>query len=796
VRVVDVLPRLQTSRFDRPLTYLVPAEFTLAVGDIVRVPLGARDVWSYVIAGPYESDALPGVTFRPVRARPDSPRAFTSATLDLARWIAEYYVCTLGEALGAVVLASAIPRAEERYTIARERSGHHAAVPERLAHLIWGDLREGFTREALLRHPEARRSGDRATLLDALRTLVARGDLVRTRRLSRPRLAARTERLLIAAEGAPPSGKRAQALVAAVAATGVLRRADALLAGFSSTVIARAVGSGALRENVRTIESEGARPSIALPELVPTDEQRTAITAMTQAIDGGAFAELLVHGITGSGKTLAYIHAVAHVVRNGGRAIVLVPEISLTPQTARRFEAVFGARVAVLHSALSERERYDAWQRAARGDVDVVVGARSAVFAPLDDVRFIVIDEAHETTYKQDSVPRYSALTVARERMRRAAGTLVLASATPPIDEYARARAGRSTLIRLTQRATDAPLPATGIIDMRAELQAGNRRVFSAALVEGIERRLERREKTVLFVNRRGSAAFLLCRTCGYVAECTRCTTSLVVHRAEHRLRCHHCDLQRPLPERCPACHSDAIREFGIGTQRVVAEVERLFPAARIVRMDSDTTTRIGDHARLLDAFAREGDVLVGTQMVAKGLDFPDVTLVGIVAADIGLHVADYRAAERTFSLIVQAGGRSGRTGHGESIVQTYSPEHPAVALAVHADYENFARLELAERRPLRYPPFGALVYLGAISRDEQAARSAIDAYATILRASDVGETLGPAPYPIARLAGEWRFRLAVKSRVRDDIRRTIREQIVPLARADRHTRLVINIDP
>ena len=794
VRVVDVLPRLETSRFDRPLTYSVPDGLELGIGDVVTVPLGPRTIYAYVVEEPYVTDEPPA-TVRTVISRAPSARAFDAETLALARFVAEYYLCTLGEALRAAILGTAVPRARVRYAIRAGLSAPHPAVPPRLAALLWGDLREGFSREALLRHPEARRAGDRATLTAALRVLVTRGDVIATSRLDGAKLTEKRVRVLLPGSGAI-SGTRARTLVDAVHAAGTLRRADALLAGYSNAVIVRAVRTGAIREELHAAFAAHRHLRAVLPDLEPTSEQQAAIAAIRAAHDARQFAQLLVHGVTGSGKTLVYLHAIAHAIEAGGRAIVLVPEIALTPQTARRFEAVFGERVAVLHSALSERERYDAWQRAARGEIDVIVGARSAVFAPLANLRLIVIDEAHESSYKQETVPRYHAVTVARERMRRVGGVLVLGSATPPLDEYARARAGRAQLIVLAHRATTLPLPHMTVVDMRAELALGNRRIFSTALVEKIAERLEAHEKTVLFLNRRGSASFLLCRTCGYVAECTRCTTSLVVHRAESLLRCHHCDLQRPLPERCPSCNSDTIREFGAGTQRVVAELERLFPQARTIRMDSDTTTRIGDHARLLDAFERDGDVLVGTQMVAKGLDFPDVTLVGIVAADVGLHLPDYRAAERTFDLIVQASGRSGRARPGETVVQTYLPEHPAIVRAVDGDFEGFARGELAERRALGYPPYRAMVHLGAIAREEVAARAAVERYAVVLRERDVAEVLGPSPYPIARQNGEWRYRIELKTRAREPLQRAIRDEIVPLARADRSTRLVINVDP
>ncbi|MBV8600197.1 MAG: primosomal protein N', partial [Candidatus Eremiobacteraeota bacterium] len=700
------------------------------------------------------------------------------------------------EALGAIVLAGAIPRVEEHIEVVAEAPSprRYAGVPPRLLQLIWGDLREGFSVGALLRHPEARRAADRGALLRHLGTLVRSGDLTRIRRGGGARTRARTVAYLLPGEGVV-KGAKATALAEAVRSGGEMRRADALLAGYSHAVIARALRSGALREEER--ESHVARRDavVARPLLALTDEQREALATIRALLACERFEELLLYGVTGSGKTLVYLEAIADVVERGRRAIVLVPEIALTPQTAARFEAVFGDRVAVLHSALSQRERFEAWQAAARGEVAVVVGARSAVFAPLADVALIVVDEAHEGSYSQESTPRYDALAVARERMRLAGGLLVLGSATPPLPAYVRATGGEIGLARLRSRATSAELPAVEVVDMGQEFAGGNRRAFSSRLAEAIGARLGAREKTILFVNRRGSAGFILCRACGFVPECSRCTTSLAVHRSEGLLRCHLCDLQAPLPDRCPRCGSDAIREFGIGTEKVCEEVKRLWPDACVVRMDSDTTTRVSDHARILSSFEERGDVLVGTQMVAKGLDFPGVTLVGVVAADIGLHVADYRAAERTFDLIAQVCGRSGRQTQGSAIVQTYAPHHPAIAFAAAHDFDGFAAHELEERRPLRYPPFGEFGYLGVAGRSRARVEKAVEGYAAVLRQARVGEVLGPAPHPIARLNEEWRWRVAVKAPSLEPVRDVLRDRVLPLAHSDRATRVVIALD-
>jgi primosomal protein N' (replication factor Y) len=794
LRVVDALPAIRSSSFDSPFTYAAPDD-VLRIGDVVRVPLGRREVVAFVVSDAYAT--LADERLRPIVGRLEVPRAFDETGLRLARFVAERYLCTLGEALGAVMLSGAVPRMVDSLVrvAAQPHPERYPSVPERLQQLIWEDLPPAVAIETLLRHPEARRAGDRRTLLRHVQTLLRSGDLRRERRLTDPKTHA--YRVSVLYPGARAiRGKKAQALVAFVRDQPGVPRADALLAGFSAAVIARAVKSGALEE--REIEPSRALRQASTDEIVPepTREQRAALQSIEAWLASRMYHEVLLHGVTGGGKTYVYVEAIRRVLGDGGRAIVLVPEISLTPQTARRFEQAFGDRVAVLHSALSERERFDAWQACARGEIDVVVGARSAVFAPLPDVRLLVVDEAHEASYKQESVPRYHAVAVARERMRASGGLLLLGSATPSLESYEAARRGRIDSIALRERATAAEMPRVQIVDLAKEFEDGNKRIFSSTLVEAMGRRLARKEKTVLFVNRRGSAGFVLCRACGFVPECPRCDVSLAAHRSEGVLRCHYCDHQQPLPRACARCGMATIREFGVGTERVVEEVTRLFPDARVLRMDSDTTTRLGDHARILSEFEAAGDVLVGTQMVAKGLDFPTVTLVGVIAADLGLHFPDFRAAERTFSLVAQVCGRSGRTQPGEAIVQTYAPTHPAIVYAAAHDYEGFADNELAERRMLHYPPYARLVYLGVIGRSRARVWECAERYARALRETELAEVLGPAPYPIARVNDEWRVRVALKTRRARQLRQAIRERVLPLARSDRATRLAVNVDP
>jgi primosomal protein N' (replication factor Y) len=496
-------------------------------------------------------------------------------------------------------------------------------------------------------------------------------------------------------------------------------------------------------------------------------------------------ANFLLHGVTGSGKTEVYLQALAKAVSLGRRAIVLVPEIALTPQTVRRFAERFPSRVAVMHSGLSLGEQYDEWHAIAEGRYDVVIGARSAIFAPQPDLGLIVIDEEHEWTYKQqDPAPRYNARLVAERLAELSNAVLILGSATPSIDTYYQAVKGRYRLLTLSERiqisnnghrrvsATTA-LPEVKIVSMREELKSGNYGIFSTALLQALGKTLEAREQAILFVNRRGSASFIQCQACGFVPRCTSCAVSLTYHAVEQALICHYCHRRRAVPSSCPQCRGVRIRQQGIGTQRLEEEVHRLFPQARVLRWDRDVTRGRHAHERILDSFlSHEADVLIGTQMVAKGLDIPLVTLVGVVAADINLYLPDYNSAERTYQLLSQVAGRAGRgEWAGRVIVQTYSPKHYAIEAAAEYDYQGFYRTETALRRACGYPPYGELARLIFAHTNEAKARQEAERVAHGLRQDLLRrglpnlQVLGPTPAFVSRLRGRYRWQIVLKGR-------------------------------
>ena len=487
------------------------------------------------------------------------------------------------------------------------------------------------------------------------------------------------------------------------------------------------------------------------------EEQRRAAETVIRDYDSGLRNTYLLYGITGSGKTEVYMELIDHVLREGRQAIVLIPEISLTYQTVMRFFRRFGNRVGIMNSRLSAGERYEQSERAANGEIDIMIGPRSALFTPFPDLGLIIIDEEHEGAYKSETAPRYDAREVARVRADMSGAVLVLGSATPSVESYYRAEQGEYRLLTLTKRAKEnSRLAGVHIVDLREELAEGNRSIFSRKLKKLIEDRLEKKQQVMLFMNRRGYAGFVSCRSCGKAMKCPHCDVSLTYHK-NGRLKCHYCGFERPLPDRCPSCGSPFIAPFGTGTQKLEEFTKREFPKARILRMDADTTAKKGAHEEILTTFAEGGaDILIGTQMIVKGHDFASVTLVGVMAADLSLYAPDYKSAERTFELLTQASGRAGRGElQGDVVIQTYAPDHYAVSSAAEQDYLQFYRQELLYRKMMGYPPLVRLLTIGLSSkREADVIRASEDMKRVILReyALDGLKVIGPvedSPYKL-----------------------------------------------
>lgn len=498
-----------------------------------------------------------------------------------------------------------------------------------------------------------------------------------------------------------------------------------------------------------------------------TKDQSAAMIPILQSIEENSHETFLLYGVTGSGKTEIYLQAIQEVIKQGKEAIVLVPEIALTPQMVERFKGRFGSDVAVLHSRLSIGEQYDEWRKIQRKEVKVVVGARSAVFAPFENLGIIIIDEEHESSYKQEEAPRYHARDVAIKRGEFHRCPVMLGSATPSLESFARAKKGVYHLLTLPKRMNDRELPPVSIVDMREEMRSGNRSMFSKELFEKIEDRVRKGEQTVLFLNRRGHSTFIMCRDCGYVMQCPHCDISMTYHRSSNEMKCHYCGYQTGVPNECPECGSNHIRYFGMGTQKVEEELVKLLPEARVTRMDVDTTTRKGAHERILEHFqSGKADILLGTQMIAKGLDFPNITLVGVLSADTMLHLPDFRAAEKTFQLLTQVSGRAGRHElSGEVVIQTYTPEHYSIQLAALQDYQRFYNQEMTMRKIGSYPPFYFLALVTVTHENLMEAVAVTEKISNFLRTNVSNEAilLGPVASPIPKINDRYRYQCLIK---------------------------------
>ncbi len=770
-----------------------PALEPLQVGQLVEVPVGPanRPTHGVVLA----RKARPAIeAVKDIRAIVDPEAVLTPAQIALARVLAHETLCGLAEALAPMLPPGVAQWADTEYRLSAQAPWPPPADLSRPQARVLNLLH----RRGPLRGRQLASHFPRGVVEPALDALLRRGWIRARAVLPRPRVRPRGRRLVRLAVSPAEALAQRERLGRPGSQAWQRRRAvlDALLEDpgpvDASWLLA---ASGARAEDLRWLEQRGllqripaeqvrdplarllTEPGPSGPRPTLTPDQQAVWQRLTDLWQASLQAPppVLLHGVTGAGKTEIYLRATEWVLARGRQALILVPEIALTPQMVQRFAARFPGRVGLLHSRLSLGERYDTWRRARRGELAVLLGPRSAVFAPLPRLGLIVVDECHaDSYYAQEQPPFWHAREIAREYARLTGSALLWGSATPNVTTYARARYHGWPILTLPRRVSSPhgrprPLPRVQVVDMRAELRAGNRSIFSRRLQQALHETLQARQQALLFLNRRGHATHVFCRACGHIVQCPRCQVPLAYHREGEYLLCHHCGYRRHMPRTCPQCGSTRIAHYGTGTQRVVEEVRRWWPQARVLRWDADSARRKDAAALLLEQFRRhEADILVGTQMIAKGLDLPGVTLVGVVLADVGLGLPDYRAAERVFQTLLQVAGRAGRGEQpGRVIVQTYQPQHPAIRAAAAHDYAAFYRAEYAARRSLGYPPFTRLVRLEYRHPDPEQARTAAERLAEQIRhrlaKAAATQMIGPAPCFFARERGLYRWHILLR---------------------------------
>lgn len=807
-------------------SYRVPPELqsTVRPGMCVCIPFNRREMLGYVMRLRKISPRDPIVRkLHEITSVLDDSAAINEEQVQLVEWMSIAYVCDPIAAIRCVAPAS-LGSSLETLTHLTDPMvrGHQVTRSAPQAHIVetLRDIGGESELEAL------KGAADLPEFASAYAALVTKGVIVQTRRLVAPRIQSKTvrvyalsqyaDRKIIERKPGPQQLKVIQVLSERARVGGTAMTYAEIVAeiGVPATSVKTLVERGIITEAERLERRSpygGLPTGIQAPALSP--QQRRASDQIRAALSSRTEQTLLLFGVTASGKTEVYLDAITATLEMGRTAILLVPEIALTAQVVETFVGRFGEQVAVLHSRLSEGERHDEWRRIQQGHAKIVVGARSAIFAPVSNVGLIVLDEEHEASYKQEKLPRYNARELARQRAHISGATLVLGSATPSIETYwattpeavqwqggKKTGTGSSDITRITmsKRIDSRPMPHVEIVDLRDEFKQ-RPALFSDKLATAIGHRLREGEQTILFLNRRGYSQFVLCRDCGWTARCPNCAVSLAFHSFDQSLKCHHCNYSARTPVMCPDCRGAKVKAFGVGTEKVEEEVLRIYPSARVSRMDRDTTARKGAHGKILKEFReREADILIGTQMVAKGLDFPNVTLVGVITADTAINMPDFRAAERTFQLLTQVAGRAGRGQRpGEVIIQTFSPDHYAVQAAILHDYERFYEQEILFRRELNYPPYSRLANLICAHTTEADARDHASIVAAAILAVKPAqiELIGPSPAPIARIKNHFRYHVALRGPLDAPLSETIREALKRLRPADRKG-LSIDMDP
>ena len=801
---------------DKPYDYQIPRELedSLQPGMRVLVPFGSGNRGSDGIVLSIGEEPSAGTALKEIRAQLDQTPVLDHRAIQLALWMRERYFCTLYDCVKAMLPAGLYFSLRDCVCLVRpqDREGNYAAADgvsggSGLLDLLysWGgrgdmeQIRLAFgTRDP---NPMIRKLTDRGVL--TLETSTQRGVGDKTEKVAVLAIPAEDAMAMVT-----PRRKSAPLRYAVTELLCTLGAASVkelcYFTGASMPTVKSLERSGILtlekQEVFRRLPEETVEPA---PPPVLNREQQEAFEGLSALTRTGKPAAALLYGVTGSGKTQVYIRLIQEVLAQGRKALVLVPEIVLTPQLLRIFTSHFGDRIAVLHSSLRAGERYDEWKRARSGAAPVVIGTRSAIFAPLDDLGLIILDEEQESSYKSENVPRYHARDVAKYRCVQHNALLVLGSATPSVETMYQAGQGTFHLFRLKHRYNQKALPQVLIADMKEELRRGNDTSISSVLKQELQVNLDRGEQSILFLNRRGASRMVSCGECGSVPECPRCSVKLTYHSANGRLMCHHCGHSQPLPRACPVC-GGLLNFIGVGTQRVQEELETLFPGVEVLRMDTDTVSAAHPHEQLLDHFRKDRvPILVGTQMVAKGLDFENVTLVGVIAPDLSLYVDDFRAGERTFSLLTQVVGRAGRgEKQGRAVIQTYTPDNDVIRFAARQDYSRFYETEIQLRRLRGYPPFADVVVVTASGPEEGAVlrccvrlRQALDA--GLGRRGD-WNILGPAPAAVARVNNRYRYRLTLSGK-NDREARAVIAHLLRAAHQDKENRGVsvyADLDP
>ncbi len=772
--IAQVIVNASSAHTDKKFDYLIPDELSkkVFIGTRVNVPFGKgnKRVEGYVI-GITKNSSLNNL--KAISDAEDIP-VFNQSMVELIEWMRENYFCSYIDAIKAIVPAGTSVKSIE-YVVLNEYDCKLTKKEKTIVDIV---SKRGGACDVL----DILSQFEEDNIKSAIKRLYDKGVFKKQYRDTRT-IKDKTVKIVkstVLAEDfcecidmLNKSRAFAQVKVMEVLSrTDIISLQDLMMlsqCGYNTISALRKRGLIEFSEKIVLRSHKRANEITKTEAPLLTDEQKKAVDEINDGINSNKFNEVLLHGVTGSGKTEVYMNAIEKVVNSDKQAIMLVPEISLTPQMMDRFIDRFGEKVAVFHSGLSLGEKYDEWKKMRDKKASIVIGARSAIFAPFDNVGIIIIDEEHELSYKSEMQPRYDTKEVAKYRAMQNDCTLIYASATPDIRTYYNAKNKKIKLLELNKRVNNRPIPEVSIVDMRKELKDGNMSIFSKKLLDEINQNLENKEQTILFLNRRGFSTFVSCRSCGFVASCPNCNISLTYHKYNDTLRCHYCGHTVKNYTLCPKCNSKYIRYFGGGTQRVENEIKELFPNATTIRMDVDTTAGQNSHEKLLYEFSKnKTDILIGTQMVAKGLDFPDVTLVGVVSADTMLNIEDYRSAERSFDLLEQVCGRAGRAEKkGRAVIQTYSPEHSAVIYASKHEYLKFYEREIELRKEMKYPPFCDLISVLFSGTYEptvaQCARFFAKSISQIKNTDKNIQILGPVPSAITKIKNKYRWRILIK---------------------------------